>query len=1091
MEQVEAEIRSALSALQLLWDEKGGHDGKVGVHVLMGGADSGVWHLYPEQLSVLIGTQDMLLSRTLNRGYGSPRARWPMEYGLLNQDSLWVLDEVQLMDVGLATSAQLQAFRDQDQADGKTQRPCVTWWMSATLQHNWLSKSPDTRDLMTGLEKHGIRIPAPQRQGVLWDDVSKPLELVEFKHPKALAKEIAERHIQLGSGTSGLTLVVLNTVDRALDVWQSLLKNKNLKSTDIRLVHSRFRPAERARWQPEFLNRVTCSPGVDRIIVATQVIEAGVNISSALLVTELAPWASLIQRFGRCARWGGEGRVLVADLELKNPAPYSPAEIAAAKSACGHFNDVAPIHLERFEDEHPELQISLYPYHPDHLLLRHELDELFDTTPDLSGADIDISRFIRSGEERDLQVFWANTGGSQPSADLKPTRSALCSVPFLKARDWLCGKETGSGKRPRLRKGLLAWVWSWNDREWRLAERRDLYPGQTVLVAPDVGGYDPQRGWSPESTSRVVPVELAGQGPARSRPCWRTAKERGWEPSERSVRDFPPDESADASEEDESLSIISEWQTIATHGQLTGAEACRISQILAPNICKLLDLAGRWHDIGKAHPAFQGSIHAIHRPERDDIAKAPDEAWPCHPAAMYRIDTTQQRRGFRHELASTLALFSVLQRHTPEHSALLGPWKDFPSIAASGPDTAQELGEDAGATPQPTPLEQEVLELDADEFDLLAYLVCAHHGKVRMAWHASPADQNAKDDAQLRIRGVRDGDILPAMVLRDGSGNLHELPASVLDLSPASCGLSPRTGSSWTERILGLLERHGSFSLAWMEALVRAADQRISRKPLVDPLLENHNKNYELENHHRTVAPTAPERAVAHPFNPNPPQSSPEHGIRGRASGRKDAGSGTQTPHHATRYLKTRLGILTYAQLAPHLSRRVQELEADIATGRYADHPLDEHLIQEFHRRICGDLVSDMAGHWRRINVRVSAHEAPNFQCIRELMRNYCLDLQARLAAFNDPYDELMLEFLAFAEGRLLWIHPFEDFNGRTTRVLLAELLRRLQLPALDPTPDPGAETSRYLEALRASDRADWSPLKAIWLTRFGKEGQA
>jgi len=33
----------------------------------------------------------MLLSRALNRGYASGRARWPVEFGLLNQDALWVM----------------------------------------------------------------------------------------------------------------------------------------------------------------------------------------------------------------------------------------------------------------------------------------------------------------------------------------------------------------------------------------------------------------------------------------------------------------------------------------------------------------------------------------------------------------------------------------------------------------------------------------------------------------------------------------------------------------------------------------------------------------------------------------------------------------------------------------------------------------------------------------------------------------------------------------------------------------------------------------------------------------------------------------
>ena len=37
------------------------------------------------------------LSRALNRGYGMSRYRWPMHFGLLNNDCLWVLDETQLM----------------------------------------------------------------------------------------------------------------------------------------------------------------------------------------------------------------------------------------------------------------------------------------------------------------------------------------------------------------------------------------------------------------------------------------------------------------------------------------------------------------------------------------------------------------------------------------------------------------------------------------------------------------------------------------------------------------------------------------------------------------------------------------------------------------------------------------------------------------------------------------------------------------------------------------------------------------------------------------------------------------------------------
>jgi CRISPR-associated endonuclease/helicase Cas3 len=316
VEQTEQEVRTALSALGILWDEKSEHDQKIGVHVLMGGIESGEWYLYPEHLAVLICTQDMALSRGINRGYTVPRARWPAEFGLLNQDTLWVMDEVQLMDVGLATSAQLQAFREADRAAGRGFRPCYTWWMSATLQPTWLEKSPDTDTLTDSLP--ATRIAAEHRTGHLWDDVAKPCRVERIKDAKALATLVAEQHVEHGNGRDGPTLVVVNTVERATSVFEALRKraNKGLEETNVRLVHSRFRPHERRAWRADFLNRAACSPGTNRIVVATQVIEAGVDISAALLVTELAPWASLVQRFGRGGRWGGHAVVIVAGLGL-------------------------------------------------------------------------------------------------------------------------------------------------------------------------------------------------------------------------------------------------------------------------------------------------------------------------------------------------------------------------------------------------------------------------------------------------------------------------------------------------------------------------------------------------------------------------------------------------------------------------------------------------------------------------------------------------------------------------------------------------------------------------------------------------------
>ncbi|MFO0872107.1 MAG: DEAD/DEAH box helicase [Pirellulales bacterium] len=66
VEQAEREARRWIANLQF----------DVPVHVLLGGAPATDWYLYPERPMVLIGTQDMLLSRALNRGYAASRFHW-------------------------------------------------------------------------------------------------------------------------------------------------------------------------------------------------------------------------------------------------------------------------------------------------------------------------------------------------------------------------------------------------------------------------------------------------------------------------------------------------------------------------------------------------------------------------------------------------------------------------------------------------------------------------------------------------------------------------------------------------------------------------------------------------------------------------------------------------------------------------------------------------------------------------------------------------------------------------------------------------------------------------------------------------------
>ena len=160
-------------------------------------------------------------------------------------------------------------------------------------------------------------------------------------------------------------------------------------------------------------------------------------------------------------------------------------------------------------------------------------------------------------------------------------------------------------------------------------------------------------------------------------------------------------------------------------------------------------------------------------------------------------------------------------------------------------------------------------------------------------------------------------------------------------------------------------------------------------------------------------------------------------------------------------------------------------VETEIYAGSLAHFPLDESLPAGLHRGICGELVPEWAGRWRKAEVRVGNLQPPSPARVPLGMRDYARDLQSRWPEASASAGDLTLEFLAFAEGRFLTIHPFFDFNGRVVRLLLLELLRRLDLPRVNLVPGSEPERALYFSALEAGDRFNWQPLMQIWASRL------
>jgi CRISPR-associated endonuclease/helicase Cas3 len=101
-------------------------------------------------------------------------------------------------------------------------------------------------------------------------------------------------------------LVVLNTVKQAQAVFDDLLKVSD-DIVDVKLFHSRYTQSHRKSKEDELESFIGNNDNSrkdkrPKILVATQVVEASLDLDADYLFTELAPWDSLIQRMGRVFR---------------------------------------------------------------------------------------------------------------------------------------------------------------------------------------------------------------------------------------------------------------------------------------------------------------------------------------------------------------------------------------------------------------------------------------------------------------------------------------------------------------------------------------------------------------------------------------------------------------------------------------------------------------------------------------------------------------------------------------------------------------------------------------------------------------------
>jgi len=137
------------------------------------------------------------------------------------------------------------------------------------------------------------------------------------------------------------------------------------------LVHSRFTNEDRRLHEDEVVARLGKN-GSGGIVVSTQVCEAGLDISCDLLITDLAPADSLVQRIGRCARFGGHGRVVVF---YASERPYRERDLNETWNYLTTHRDTNLAEWSATQDF-----VNILDYHVDDVAARDSLLDLLECT---------------------------------------------------------------------------------------------------------------------------------------------------------------------------------------------------------------------------------------------------------------------------------------------------------------------------------------------------------------------------------------------------------------------------------------------------------------------------------------------------------------------------------------------------------------------------------------------------------------------------------------------------------------------------------------------------------------------------------------
>lgn len=316
------------------------------VHTIRGGlALANDWRVMPTVPAVLCITPDMWGSRALFRGYGTARLARPMEAGLLTRDCVLVVDEAHLNRQLIVTARRLAQLDQLAQADLDIPHLQVVE-TSATPAGGDPGTSIGITDADLGSGAAGAilaaRLKTPKPVTLYTTDLQRSKE-------KELAIVFADACLELRAESAGEDApigCIVNTASLAHAIAQELRsRTEDSQYGEVLEIVGAQRPFDTAKLRSVHHQLFSLPPTHSRVseptpkvsfVISTQALEVGVNIDFAALVTELAPAPALVQRSGRLNRFGKRSAakilVIAPTYNANNMlVPYDKGDLDAAQ----------------------------------------------------------------------------------------------------------------------------------------------------------------------------------------------------------------------------------------------------------------------------------------------------------------------------------------------------------------------------------------------------------------------------------------------------------------------------------------------------------------------------------------------------------------------------------------------------------------------------------------------------------------------------------------------------------------------------------------------------------------------------------------